>query len=194
MCLDLYSISVACYCGCLDICSFSVACYCGYCGCLDLCSVSVACYCACLDLCSVSVACCLDLFSFSVACYCGCLDLCSKLHAVSNYALSISVACCLDLYSFSVAFCLDLCYISFGCYCGWVAGWINAFQNQFATIRRLQWTTSSNPRPLNSDAPPVQWRLLGGSVKLVCTSECLLKSFAQEVARGRSVTSGLISK
>ena len=36
--------------------------------------------------------------------------------------------------------------------------------------------------------------LLGGSVKLVCTSECPLQSFAREVARGRSVTSGPISE
>ena len=36
--------------------------------------------------------------------------------------------------------------------------------------------------------------VLGGSEKLVCTSECPLQSFAQEVARGRSVTSGPISE
>ena len=36
--------------------------------------------------------------------------------------------------------------------------------------------------------------LLGGSVKLVCTSECPLSSFAQEVPRGRSVISGPISE
>ena len=36
--------------------------------------------------------------------------------------------------------------------------------------------------------------LLGGSVKQVCTSECPLQSFAQEVVRGCSVTSGLISE
>ena len=35
---------------------------------------------------------------------------------------------------------------------------------------------------------------LGGSVKLVCTSECTLQSFTQEVARGRSITSGPISE
>ena len=36
--------------------------------------------------------------------------------------------------------------------------------------------------------------ILGGSVKLLCTSECPLQSFAQEVARDRSVTSGQISE
>ena len=36
--------------------------------------------------------------------------------------------------------------------------------------------------------------VLGSSVKLVCMSGCPLQSFAQEVTRGRSVTSGPISE
>ena len=36
--------------------------------------------------------------------------------------------------------------------------------------------------------------VLGGSVKLVCTSESPLQSFVQEVARGRNVTSWPISE
>ena len=53
------------------------------------------------------------------------------------------------------------------------------------------WTTLAYPHISSFRTMPV---LLGGSAKLVCTSECPLSSFAQEVMRGRSVTSGPISE
>ena len=57
--------------------------------------------------------------------------------------------------------------------------------------------TSTFTQLLNSaplDLACTRLKLLGGSVKLVCTSECPLQSFAQEVSRGRSVTSVPISE
>ena len=48
--------------------------------------------------------------------------------------------------------------------------------------------------PVGASSGSTRAYLLGGSLKLVCTSECPLYSFAQEVARGRRVTSGPFSE